>query len=328
MLQHRLLLLAAAAAAVPSSAWLALSPVDPASGKVTAFALDDKGARGADTLSFPLMAGEAVLPNSFACGRCFCLVLGTNEQAHTSTLYNFSFCIVPVPALESILPLGHVAYNLHSGEGEGDGGNGYSVMIDRSKAPPTFEVIQVVGAQVNRMVDISPFVDAFGGTIFPGGTAFCAETLTMWVAVQTRDPTHDTLVTVDLVKKQVVGNVSIVKPALAAHFADCSTNRVGGFTLVPGAGGAPATVQMGMLSAAGAFTVLDQAALPAGSSLQLAGIADFLHDPRWNPSEYGALLYSGWGEKLPGAIFVSSGKMGSAQLNPLNTEAASIAVAY
>ena len=83
-----------------------------------------------------------------------------------------------------------------------------------------------------------------------------------------------------------------------------------------------------MLSAAGAFTVLDQLALPAGSPLSLSGIAAYLHDPRWNPSEYGALLYSARGERLPGAIFTSSGKMGSAKLAALNTEAASISVAY
>ena len=321
-------LLSSLALPLAAAAWIAVSPVDPATGKVTAFQLDDKGARGADVLAFPVQAGETVLPNAVACGRCFCRALGTNAQAKSATLYNFSFCLVPTPALESILPLGGVAYNLHSGEGEGDGGNAYSLLIDHTKTPQTFSVIQVVGAQVSRVVDISAYVDLFSGNIFPGGTAFCAETLTMWVAVQTRDPTRDTLITVDLVKRQVVGNVSIAKPALAAHFADCSTNSVGGFTIAPGAGGAPGTVQVGSLSAAGAFTVLDAAALPAGSALQLSGIAAYLHDPRWNPSEFGALLYSGRGEKLPGAIFVSSGKMGSATLNPLDVEAASISVAY
>lgn len=322
------LALALAALAAPAAAWIAISPVD-ATGKVTAFSLADSGAKGADVITFPVNAGEAVFPNAFACGRCFCLLLGTNIQARTSTLYNFSFCAwVPTPTLESMVHLPGVAYNLHSFEGEGDGGDGVTLFIDHTKTPQTFSVIQVVGAQVSRVVDISAYVDLFSGNIFPGGTAFCAETLTMWVAVQTRDPTRDTLITVDLVKRQVVGNVSIAKPALAAHFADCSTNSVGGFTIAPGAGGAPGTVQVGSLSAAGAFTVLDEAALPAGSALQLSGIAAYLHDPRWNPSEFGALLYSGRGEKLPGAIFVSSGKMGSATLNPLDVEAASISVAY
>ena len=321
----------AALAASPAAAWIALSPVD-ATGKVTAFQLADTGARGADIITFPVNAGEVVLPNAFACGRCFCLVLATNPPARSSTLYNFSFCAwVPTPTLESMVHLPGIAYNIHSFEGEGDGGDGITLLTDHTKRPATYSVARVAGNQVEPLVDISKFVDAFGGNIFPGGTAWCASTQTLWVAIQTQNPAHDTLITVDLGKRAVVGNLSIVKPALTAHFADCGSNAVGGFTQVGAAApGGQATVQVGMLTKAGAFNVLDQIKLPAGSSLHLTGIADFLHDPRWNPSEYGALLYSGapGGETLPGAIFTSKGKMGSATLSPLNVQAASISVEY
>jgi len=325
------LALLASLSAAPAAAWIALSPID-ATNKVTAFNLADTGVRGNNVITFPVNAGEIVLPNAFACGRCFCLVLGTNPQARSSTLYNFSFCAwVPTPTLESMVHLPGVAYNLHSFEGEGDGGDGITLLIDHTARPPTFSVVRVTGNAVAPLVDISKYVDAFDGTIFPGGTAWCASTQTLFVAVQTQNPAHDTLITVDLGKRQVVGNLSIVKPALTAHFADCATNSVGGFTQqAAGAPGGQATVQVGMLSSkTGAFTVLDQIKLPAGSPLQLRGIADFLHDPRWSASEYGALLYSAGGaETLPGAIFASKGTMGSGTLNPLKDQAASISVEY
>ena len=315
------LALALAALAAPAAAWIAISPVD-ATGKVTAFSLADSGAKGADVITFPVNAGEAVFPNAFACGRCFCLLLGTNIQARTSTLYNFSFCAwVPTPTLESMVHLPGVAYNLHSFEGEGDGGDGVTLFIDHTKTPQTFSVARVTGNTVAPLVDISKFVDAFAGNVFPGGTAWCASTQTLYVAIQTQNPTHDTLITVDLGKRAVVGNLSIVKPALTAHFADCATNSVGGLTQVPApAPGGQAVVQLGMLTKAGAFNVLDQIKLPAGSPIHLTGIADYLHDPRWGPSEFGALLYSGDREALPGAIFAACTLDLTLAPNPTSTE--------
>ena len=326
---HSRALVALSLLLAPASAWIAISPAEGSN--VDVFNLDDSGARGNDVLSFPLNAGEVIDPNAMACGRCFCLILATNPQARSSTLYNMSFCAwVDKPTLMSKLPIPGVAYNLHSGEGEGDGGNGVTLLIDHTKTPQTYNVVRVVGDAINRLVDISKFVDLFSGDIYPGGTAYCSETQTLWVAVTTQDPSHDTLLTVDLNKRAVVANISIVKPALAAHFADCSSNSVGGFTIATDATGVR-SVQLGMLSAKGQFNVLDSLALPKGSTLRLAGIADYLHDPRWAASEYGALLYSGPNFMGPGSVFVSSAKAkGPATLNDLGPGAiaASISVEY
>ena len=85
---------------------------------------------------------------------------------------------------------------------------------------------------------------------------------------------------------------------------------------------------LGMLSAAGAWTVLDSAPLPAGSGLQLAGIADYLHMKPFGDFEYGAVLYTG-GAALPGALFTSTArKAGPADVAPLNTLVAAISVEY
>jgi hypothetical protein len=317
----------------PASAWLAVSP--PSNGNLDVWQLDDTGARVKDVLTFPLSdAGERVDAGAMACGRCFCLILGTNAAANTSTLYNMSFCIVPTPALESAVPLAGIAYNVHSNEGEGDGGAGYTLLVTHPQGKrggkTGYNVVRVSSSgAVSELVDISPYVDQFSGSVYPGGTAFCAETLTLWVAVQTKDPARDTLLTVDLQSRAVTANISIVKPALAAHFADCSTNSVGGVTQTSdGKGGS--TVVLGMLTAAGAFTVLDQLALPANSKLLLSGAADYMHDPRlpWANFEYGALLYTG-GTAMPGGLFTSSaGKSGPAKLGALADVAAAISVEY
>lgn len=331
-------LLSLAAAAAVASAWIAVSPTimrsspqsqGPAT-MVDVFQLDDTGAEVKDILSFPVTDGSTVDPNALACGRCFCLILTTNAEAKTSTLYNMSFCLVPTPIVQSSLTLPGIAYNLHSMEGEGDGGNGYTVLIDHTTTPQSFAVVQVVGQTFRKRVDISSYVNAFQGNVYPGGTAFCAETLTLWVAVQTSSPTHDTMLTVSLASNSVVANVSIPKPALAAHFADCSTNLVGGVTQ------AGTTVVLGQLSVKGAFTVLDSAKLPAGSTgLRLAGAMDFLHDPKRVPfadPEYGALLYAPDANgtlQLPGLLFTSTaGKSGPAKFANLQALAAAISVEY
>jgi hypothetical protein len=323
-----------------SSCWIAVSPTimrDPLPGTswpatmVDVFQLDDTGAEVKDILSFPVADGDAVDPNALACGRCFCLILTTNVATQTSTLYNMSFCLVPSPIVQSSLDLPGIAYNLHSMEGEGDGGNGYTVLIDRTTTPQTFSVLQVVGQTFRKRVDISAYVNAFGGNVYPGGTAFCAESLTLWVAVQTSSPTHDTMLTVSLASNSVVANVSIPKPALAAHFADCTTNLVGGVTQQAGG-----TVVLGQLSIEGAFTVLVSAKLPAGSAgLRLAGAMDFLHDPKRVPfaaPEYGALLYAPDANgtlQLPGLLFTSTaGKSGPAKFAALQALAAAISVEY
>lgn len=322
---RRALLLAALAA--PTLSWIAVTPAD-ASGSVDVIELSDAGVKTADIATFKIRKGEVIDPNAWACGRCFCLLLGTNVAAQKSTLYNMSFCLVPTPALESTLSLPGLAYNLHSAEGEGDGGSGYTLFINNTAAPRSFHVAHVDGRAVTQLVDVSAFVDDFDGAVFPGGTAFCAETRTMWVAVRTRNPAHDTLLTVDVGGRAVTGNVSIPKPALASHFADCSTNSVGGLTqTAPDARGVSA-ILVGMLDAAtGAFAQLDAVPLPAGSALALSGIADFYHGKKWAQSEYGAILYTKG--RLPGALLTSSGgKSGPGKVAPLGVAVAAVAVEY
>ena len=75
-------------AAAPAAAWIAVSP--PVAGVVDVFELSDAGVKTKDVVSFPVARGERVDPNAFSCGRCFCLVLGTNAATRTSTLYNIS----------------------------------------------------------------------------------------------------------------------------------------------------------------------------------------------------------------------------------------------
>ena len=252
------------------------------------------------------------------------MILTTNAVTKTSGLYNISFCIVPTPALESRIALPRIAYNIHSNKGEGDGGDGYTILIDHTRSLQTFEIVRVHGNAIERIVDISSYVDDNGGgNVYPGGTAFCASSSTLWVAIQTKNPSFDTLLSISLASNTVLTNISMVKPALASHFADCSTNSVGGFTQQA------SIVQVGMLSATGAFTVLDSLALPAGtpSNMRLAAIGDFMHISKWAASEYGAILYTGKYE-LPGLLFVSQGKPGSATLVPLNVVAASVSVEY
>jgi hypothetical protein len=315
---------------VSVTGWLSVSPAS--NGRVDVYQLEDSGQRGKDVVNFPLTSVNDVIdPNAFTCGRCFCLLLSTNAAMKTSTLYNISFCLVPTPALESTLQIPGIAYNLHSNEGEGDGGSGYTVLIDHTTSPQSYHVIRIIGSTIVREVDISKYVDAYNGNIFPGGTAFCATSNIMWIAVQTIDPTHDTLLTLDLLNKIVKTNVSIPKPALSAHFADCANGQVGGFTITTNKQGINSIV-MGSFDNTGLFTVLDQLALPSDSTLRLQGIADFLADPKlpWaNPSEYGTILYSGRNFELPGAIFVSSAKQkGPAEIHPLVDATASIAVEY
>jgi hypothetical protein len=304
-----------------------LSVQNAAGPSVNVFTLNDDGTQGKAVLSFPIKNGEIVRNNAMACGRCFCLILGTNANTQTSTLYNMSFCLVPTPTLESQVSLPGYAYNLHSNEGEGDGGNGYTILETTKNKVTSYEVVKVSGANIIREIDISEYVNLFQGNVYPGSTAFCAETSTMWVAIQTTNPLQDTLLTLNLATKSVIANISITKPALTGHFADCSSNLVGGVTIKNVAG--VNNVQFGMLSPAGAFTVLDQIALPKGSTAHLAGIADFLHMPKWNPFEYGTILYAGGpGDQLPGMLVTSKGQMGSGQMAPLSTVVSSVSVEY
>jgi hypothetical protein len=327
------LLLSALAA---SDAWLAVTPIDKATLSVDVFQMANNGSRQRDVLTIPVTAGEELDGNAFTCGRCFCLMLTNNRATTTSYLYNMSFCLVPTPKLESKLTVPNaVAYNLHSNRGEGDGGAGYTVLIDHAAAPaPAFVVARLSAAGATRLVDISRYVDADGGGVYPGGTAYCADSSTMWVAVLAGrgGRPQDTLVTVDLASGAVVSNISLTSPALAAHFASCGAAQVvGGVNQVSGGGGT-STVQIGTLSpSTGAFTVFDKATLPkAQASFRLAPIAVGIEMPQWENS-YAAALYDG-DFALPGLLFVSTGGSGGsgspATLSPLQDAVVGVADEY
>ena len=307
-------------------AWLAVSKVSPTN-TVDVFQLDDTGTKTKDLVTFTVKPGSVIDPNAFACGRCFCLILTTNPAARTSTLYNMSFCLVPVPTVESQVTLPFIAYNLHSYEGEGDGGGGVTLLIDHTTTPQSYRAVQVIGkAIVPGGVDISGYVDAMGGTVYPGGTGFCAETQTLWVAIQTQDPRFDTLLTLDLGAGKVTRNISMPKPALAAHFADCSTHTLGGVTTDTTLG--VTSVYLGVLDGQGNFKTLDSAQLPPGTSTLVPTAVAFLHMAKWGPSEYGALLYAPGGA-LPGTLLTSTAQQkGPAVLKPMAIVAQAVAVEY
>ena len=139
--------------------------------------------------------------------------------------------------------------------------------------------------------DISKYVDAAKSTILPGGTAYCADSETLWVAVSAPAAAASTLVTVDLSTGAVTANISYTNPILAAHFADCKGQRVGGLTIQVGRGdgtpalgrwsgrkcrslcmqplGASKAVVAGWLSADGFFNAFDHATLPEGSTYEV-----------------------------------------------------------
>ena len=309
----------------PVGAWIAVSKVSPTN-SVDVFQLDDTGTKTKDLVTFNVKPGSVIDPNAFACGRCFCLILTTNPAARTSTLYNMSFCLVPVPTVESQVTIPFIAYNLHSYEGEGDGGGGVTLLIDHTTTPQTYRAVQVIGRAIVPGVDISEYVDSMGGSVYPGGTGFCAETKTLWVAIQTQDPRYDTLLTIDMGAGRVTRNISMAKPALAAHFADCSTNSLGGVTTETTLG--VTSVYLGMLDGQGNFQTLDSAQLPPGSANLVPTAVAFMHMAKWSPSEYGALLYSPGGA-LPGTLLTSTAQQkGPAVLKPMAIVAQAVSVEY
>ena len=99
-----------------AAGWIAVGPV--VNNAVDVFEVGNNGAKGKDVLTIPLAPGETTSANSFTCGRCFCLLLTQNEAAKKSTLYNMSFCLVPVPAVESNVSINSLTTNLHSNLGE------------------------------------------------------------------------------------------------------------------------------------------------------------------------------------------------------------------
>lgn len=315
--------------AVLTSAWMAISPVTK--GSIDMFNLGNDGAKQNDVLSFPVAAGETVAGGALACGRCFCFVLTNNAALKASYLYNISFCLVPKPVVNSKLALPGLAYNLHTQTGlepgPGAGEDGFTVLIDHTVSPQRFLVTRITGNKFKTVVDISKFVDAEKSNVLPGGTAYCADTATLWVAVSAPSAAASTLVTVDITAGAVTSNISYTNPILAAHFADCKQQRVGGLTLQMN--GAATAVVAGWLSPQdGFFTAFDHANLPAGSNLQLAPIAGFFD---WNAqaqSPVSGVLYT-QPYALPGQLYSSVPQVDAGGvLTNLQVPVAAIAQAY
>lgn len=289
--------------------WLAVSPI--VNNAIDMFQLDNNGTKVKDILSIPVTAGEQTNGNAFSCGRCFCLLLTTNPKLKHSYLYNISFCLVPQPTLESKITLTGLAYNLHSERGEGDGGAGYLILIDHTQTPTQYVITYVNGKTITKLVDISSYVDRTSATtIYPGGTAYCADTGTMWISIQNNNNgKEDTLLMVNLQSQKILANVSLVNPSLTAHFASCgAVQRVGGVNQILNSQ-QQNIVQIGLLDiTSGAFNVFDSQTLPSDkNNYQLSPIVEGIIMPQWENS-YGSILYAkGDPFTLPGLLFVSYG---------------------
>jgi hypothetical protein len=326
--------------------WMAAGPIED--GAVKLFELKN-GAKGKDVFSVKVGAGEELESNALTCGRCFCLLLTQNAAARTSTLYNVSFCPAgvspgapPAPGLNSKLTVPTVTTNLHSNYGEGDGGNGYSLTVDKSSTPPAHKIVMYDGSSgppgtIVPVVDITAHMTVNGeqGQVWPGATAFCPESNTMWVAIDAPHGANDVLLTIDLESK-AVRSVPLHMPAAGGLFANCAKKSVGGVFVMSNGPGRKSVV-MGEYDAAGSFKGVDSFNLPKGSTLDMTGIVDTIlwqNHPDWN-NEVGAVLLSTSADgkqSLPGAVFTSKaekgGQPGGAVLSPLNVAVAAIAVEY
>jgi hypothetical protein len=334
--------------AAPAGAlgWIAAGPV--ANGAVNLFQLND-GVKGKDVFSIKVGPGEQLESNALTCGRCFCLLLTQSPAAKTSTLYNVSFCPAgvspgapPAPGLNSKLTVPAVTTNLHSNYGEGDGGNGYSLTVDTTSTPPAHKIVMYDGSSgppgsIVPVVDITAHLTVNGeqGQVFPGATAFCPESNTMWVGVDAPHGANDVLLTIDLQSK-AVSSVPLHMPISGGLFANCAKRTAGGIFVMSNGPGRKSVV-MGEYDATGGFKGVDSFNLPRGSTLDMTGIVDTIlwqSHPDWNQN-VGAVLLStdaDGKQSLPGAVFTSTaekqGKPGAAVLSPLNVAVAAIAVEY
>jgi hypothetical protein len=301
--------LAAALLSAPAAAWIVAGPVF--NGAIDIFTMDNTGAKGKDVVSVPVTPGEETAPNAFACGRCFCLLVTNDAAAHRSYLYNISFCLVPVPAVESKTPFPGVAFNLHSNLGEGDGGAGWALVLESQATPPTWRIVEAAGGTVRTVLDITSFVansNGEPGFVYAGGTAFCADSATMWVAVDAPGGDKDTLLTVDLNARKVTSTLSLNNPVLAAHFGNCKASpQLPGGTMLQSSGPGRHALVYGFITPDGGFEPADAASVPAGTQLDASPLAAFIDETAFG-SPVGALLYTNGG--LPGALFVSTPNSG------------------
>ena len=340
MMFLRALALLGCSAAV-SATWAAVGPVVSAgavggNGTVDFFMLNDDGSKAKDVMQIPVGKGETLAPNSFTCGRCFCLLLTQDLSNKASYLRNVTFCGTPGPpgipaqGLQSTVKINSVTTNLHSNYGEGDGGNGYSIQIgDGGK----YQVVTFAGSSTNTIVDISKHVAAVnGGQINPGASAFCPKLAAgvdlMWVGVSSADGKEDTILTIDVAGGRVASTTSLKAPLGAGLFANCLTHRPGSVVL-QSAGGGQKTLSLVEYDETGGAEAVDSVKLPAGSSYDVTPIVDTIVSGKFK-AEFGAILLSP-GLKLPGAIFTSkaeSGAKNTGSLGDLKELVMSIAVAY
>jgi len=292
--------------------WLAVSPIK--NNNIDLFQLDNNGTKVKDILSIPVTNGEQMNSNAFTCGRCFCLLVTVNPKLQHSYLYNISFCLVPVPTLESKITLQGIAYNLHSNRGEGDGGTAYTILMNTMVNPHQYIVTSIQSTTVTKLIDISNYVDYNNvNTIYPGGTAFCADSGNLWISIQNSKNffnKQDILLMVNVNTKQIIQNISLVNPALIAHFASCGTvQQVGGIIQLINPNQNENIVQIGLLNLnTGNFNIFDSKGLNTNQqNYRLSPIVEGIIMPQWENS-YGSILY----EKndpftLPGLLFVSYG---------------------
>jgi hypothetical protein len=215
------------------------------------------------------------------------------------------------------------------------GGNAYTVLIDHNKNPPTWNIATVIAQNVQVLVDITQYVNKgsndIQGTIWPGGTAYCAASDTMWVGIDAAGGDKDTFLTVDLKGKKVTA-IDLNMPVLGAHFADCRGAAPGkpgqpGGVMVASAGFNRHSVVIGTITVDGDFAPVDAADLPAAGNFDMAPIADAISP---FSDSYGAILYSKTAFTLPGLLFSSTpaGGRGSAVLGPINEVIVAIALLY
>ena len=206
-------------------------------------------------------------------------------------------------------------------------------MVDRSTTPQKFAVATIVGAALRTLVDISAYVNTGNGvqgTIWPGGTAYCSSTHTLWVAIDAPGGDKDSLITVNLATGLVTSALTLDSPVPASMFANCKTSTPGGVILQSSGPGRHAVVIGEINAATGAWTALDAADLPAGSNLDVTPIVDVVETAQFT-SAYGAVLTTP-GNAMPGTLFVSTaasgGARGSATLSPLGAIVTAVAVEY
>jgi hypothetical protein len=308
-------------AAAPVPAWLGVA-IGAIPNSLDLVQVQSNGKISQQILNFPIDPSEIEEDGAFACGRGFCLLVTNLLSQGKSVLRNISF--FNPPQVLSTVVFDHLSYNLHSNLGEGDGGSAHLIIHDTTAN--TWIIGEIDTNVVVPVVDITSEVNLQGGQIYSGGSAYCAPTSTMWVAIDRPGGDTDTLLTVDLATKKVTATLALNMPVLASHFADCNANRPGGY-LVHSSGKSRHSVVSGLIDLIdGGFDPVDAIDLPPGSKLDISSIGAALSP---FSASYGAVLYTDT-NTLPGSLYVSTpaNGRGSAVLNDLDTVIFGLALEY